>query len=100
MENINFIPEPIGETTEVEAWLSRAGLKFEDLGNDAVSIAIRRQWREYQAAVHRCCVALHQPPERVQLSGVYANLRIPNGGTKNVIKMKIVNGELGIGNGE
>ncbi|QSJ16002.1 hypothetical protein JYQ62_30165 [Nostoc sp. UHCC 0702] len=93
MENINFIPETIGETTDVESWLSRAGLKFENLGNDAVSVAIRRQWREYQAAVQRCCAALHQPPERVQLSGVYAKLRIPNGATEKLMKKEIVNGE-------
>ncbi|RCJ37364.1 hypothetical protein A6770_14665 [Nostoc minutum NIES-26] len=79
MENINFIPEAYGETTDVESWLSRAGLRFADLGNDAASRAIRRQWREYQAAVQRGCAVLHQPPERIQLSGVYAHLRIPVG---------------------
>ncbi|MEH2174517.1 hypothetical protein [Nostoc sp.] len=77
MKKINPIPEIVGETTDVESWLMRAGLKFSDLGHDAASIAIRRQWREYQAAVHKCCVTLHQPPSRVQLSGDYASLRIP-----------------------
>ncbi|WP_392481483.1 hypothetical protein [Nostoc sp. C110] len=77
MENINAIPEILGETTDVESWLIRAGLRFSDLGNDAASIAIRQQWREYQAAVQRCCAVLHQPASRVQLSGDYANLRIP-----------------------
>ncbi|MBD2344643.1 hypothetical protein [Anabaena subtropica] len=77
MGNINAVPEPLGETTDVEVWLSRAGLKFADLSHDVASKAIRKQWREYQAAVQKCCVALHQPPERVQLSGVYAKLRIP-----------------------
>lgn len=79
MENINPIPEIVGETTEVESWLIRAGLRFSDLGNDAASIAIRKQWREYQAAVQRCCATLHQPPSSVQLSGDYAKLRIPSG---------------------
>ncbi|MBC6432451.1 hypothetical protein FM036_17485 [Nostoc sp. HG1] len=77
MEKINSIPEILGETTDVETWLIRAGLRFSDLGNDAASIAIRKQWREYQAAVQRCCATLHQPPSRIQLSGDYANLRIP-----------------------
>lgn len=77
MENINFIQEASGETTDVETWLSRAGLRFADLGDDAASQAIRKQWREYQAAVQRTCVVLHQPPERIQLSGAYAYLRIP-----------------------
>ncbi|MEJ1939163.1 hypothetical protein WDZ92_53875, partial [Nostoc sp. NIES-2111] len=66
--------EPLGETTDVDVWLSRAGLKFADLGQDEASKAIRKQWREYQAAVHKCCVELHQSPETVHLSGVYAKL--------------------------
>ncbi|MBW4426687.1 MAG: hypothetical protein KME50_20100 [Nostoc desertorum CM1-VF14] len=77
MEKINLISEMLGETTDVETWLIRAGLRFSDLGDDAASLAIRRQWREYQAAVQRCCATLHQAPSRVQLSGDYANLRIP-----------------------
>ncbi|MDZ8032209.1 MULTISPECIES: hypothetical protein [unclassified Nostoc] len=83
MKKINPTPEIVGETTDVESWLMRAGLRFSDLGNDAASIAIRRQWREYQAAVHRCCVTLHQPPSRVQLSGDYASLRIPGSALTN-----------------
>lgn len=83
MKKINPIPKIVGETTEVESWLIRAGLRFSDLGDDAASIAIRKQWREYQAAVHRCCVTLHQPPSCVQLSGDYASLRIPNGASTN-----------------
>jgi hypothetical protein len=83
MEKINPIPEILGETTDVESWLIRAGLKFSDLGNDAASTAIRKQWREYQAAVQRCCAVLHQPPSRVQLSGDYAKLRIPSGASSN-----------------
>lgn len=83
MEKINAIPEILGETTDVESWLIRSGLRFSDLGNDAASIAIRKQWREYQAAVQRCCAVLHQPPSRVQLSGHYANLRIPGGASTN-----------------
>jgi hypothetical protein len=79
MKKINYIPQIVGETTDVECWLIRAGLRFSDLGNDATSIAIRKQWREYQAAVQRCCVTLHQPPSCVQLSGDYAKLRIPGG---------------------
>ncbi|MDZ8185513.1 MAG: hypothetical protein RMX96_11745 [Nostoc sp. ChiSLP02] len=78
MDNINPIPEIVGETTDVETWLIRAGLRFSDLGDDAGSKAIRKQWREYQTAVHRCCVMLHKPPSKVQLSGDYARLRIPN----------------------
>ncbi|MBD2248058.1 hypothetical protein [Nostoc sp. FACHB-888] len=70
--------EPIGETTDVEVWLLRAGLKFSDLGNDALSISIRKQWREYQAAVQICCAVLHLTPERIQLGGVYSLLRIPD----------------------
>ncbi|MBD2255374.1 hypothetical protein [Nostoc parmelioides] len=77
MENIHSVREPLGETTDVEVWLGRAGLKFADLGHDDASKAIRKQWREYQAAVQKCCVALRQPPELVQLSGAYAKLRIP-----------------------
>jgi hypothetical protein len=77
MENINSVQKPFGETTDVEVWLSRAGLKFADLGHDDASKVIRKQWREYQAAVQKCCVALRQPPELVQLSGDYAKLRIP-----------------------
>ena len=73
----------LGETTDVESWLIRAGLRFSDLGDDAASIAIRKQWREYQAAVQRCCATLHQPPSRVQLSGDYANLRIPGSALTN-----------------
>lgn len=83
MKKINPIPEIVGETTDVESWLIRAGLRFSDLGDDPASIAIRKQWREYQAAVHRCCVILHQPPSRVQLSGDYASLRIPGGASTN-----------------
>ncbi|MEI1373936.1 hypothetical protein PQG02_04720 [Nostoc sp. UHCC 0926] len=83
MKKINPIPEILGETTDVESWLIRAGLKFSDLGDDAASIAIRKQWREYQAAVQRCCATLHQPPSRVQLSGDYANLRIPGSALTN-----------------
>ena len=83
MKKINPISEIVGETTDVESWLMRAGLRFSDLGDDAASIAIRRQWREYQAAVHRCCVTLHQPPSRVQLTGDYASLRIPGGTSTN-----------------
>ena len=86
MINTSNIPEPVGETTDVETWLSRAGLKFEDLDKDPISVAIRRQWREYQTAVHRCCVALHKTPERVQLGGVYAKLRIPNGASLTEFK--------------
>ncbi|HYW19267.1 MAG TPA: hypothetical protein VE956_08120 [Nodularia sp. (in: cyanobacteria)] len=78
MFNKNIFSEPIGETTDVEVWLLRAGLKFSELSNDALSISIRKQWREYQAAVQRCCAVLHLPPERVQLGGVYAFLRIPD----------------------
>jgi hypothetical protein len=63
--NKNLFLEPIGERTDVEVWLLRAGLKFEDLGNDAVSISIRKQWREYQAAVQRCCAVLHQLPDNL-----------------------------------
>ncbi|MEH2262321.1 hypothetical protein [Nostoc sp.] len=85
MEKINPIPEILGETTDVESWLIRAGLRFSDLGDDADSIAIRKQWREYQAAVQRCCAVLHQPPSCVQLSGDYANLRIPGGAS--IIKL-------------
>lgn len=88
MFNNNLFSEPFGETTDVEIWLSRAGLKFEDLGNDATSIAIRKQWREYQAAVQRCCATLHQPPERVQLNGVYQKLRIPS---SEAMKYKVLN---------
>ncbi|MEH2412509.1 hypothetical protein [Nostoc sp.] len=77
MEKINPIPEILGETTDVESWLIRGGLRFSDLGNDAASIEIRKQWREYQAAVQRCCATLHQTPSSVQLSGDYAKLRIP-----------------------
>ena len=83
MEKINAIPEMLGETTDVETWLIRAGLKFSDLGNDAASIAIRKQWREYQAAVQRCCATLHQPPSRIQLSRDYAKLRIPGAASTN-----------------
>ncbi|MBD2438084.1 hypothetical protein [Nostoc sp. FACHB-110] len=77
MNNSNFLSEPVGETTEVEIWLARAGLKFADLGNDPKSAAIKMQWREYQATVYRCCMVLHLPPAAIQLSGVYAHLRIP-----------------------
>jgi hypothetical protein len=77
MFNKNILSQPIGETADVEVWLLRAGLKFSDLSNDALSISIRKQWREYQAVVQRCCAVLHLPPERVQLGGVYALLRMP-----------------------
>ncbi|HEY9729395.1 MAG TPA: hypothetical protein V6D50_23335 [Chroococcales cyanobacterium] len=66
-----------GETTDVNEWLSRSGLRFEDLGDDPTSVAIRRQWREYQAAVRMFCITTQQTPERVQLSGVYEKLRVP-----------------------
>ncbi|MEH2072355.1 MAG: hypothetical protein V7K47_30105 [Nostoc sp.] len=79
MNEINPISEIIGETTDVECWLIRAGLRFSDLGDDAASRAIRKQWREYQAAVQRCCAVLHRPPSQVQLSGDYIKLRIPGG---------------------
>jgi hypothetical protein len=78
MFNKNIFSEPIGETTDVEVWLLRAELKFSDLGNNVLSISIRKQWREYQAVVQRCCAVLHLPPERVQLGGVYGFLRIPD----------------------
>ncbi|WP_445629037.1 hypothetical protein [Nostoc sp. DSM 114167] len=94
MKKINPTPEIVGETTDVESWLMRAGLRFSDLGNDAASIAIRRQWREYQAAVHKCCVTLHQPPSHVQLSGDYASLRIPSG---NTVRISIVNSPIAFG---
>lgn len=83
MKKINYIPEIVGETTDVESWLMRAGLRFSDLGDDAASIEIRRQWREYKAAVHRCCVTLHQTPSGIQLSGDYASLRIPGAALTN-----------------
>ncbi|MEH2325549.1 MAG: hypothetical protein V7K32_18720 [Nostoc sp.] len=83
MEKINPIPEILGETTDVETWLIRGGLRFSDLGNDAASLAIRKQWREYQAAVQRYCATLHQPPSHVQLSGDYAKLRIPGAASSN-----------------
>ncbi|MBD2415930.1 hypothetical protein FACHB389_31040 [Nostoc calcicola FACHB-389] len=93
MDKINPIPEIVGETTDVESWLIRSGLRFSDLGDDATSRAIRKQWREYQAAVQRCCAILHQPPSRVQLGGDYAKLRIPRGlkkdaGTRGIINDK------------
>ncbi|MBD2773951.1 hypothetical protein [Iningainema tapete] len=78
MKSDNFISSPVGETTDVEVWLFRAGLRFEDLGSDDASTAIRMQWREYQAAVQKCCAILRLPPERVQLCGVYTRLRIPD----------------------
>ncbi|HEY9613706.1 hypothetical protein [Allocoleopsis sp.] len=77
MELINRTPSLQGETTDVTEWLSRAGLRFEDLGNDANSLAIRNQWREYQAAVRMYCVSKRQPPEKVQLDGIYVKLRVP-----------------------
>lgn len=77
MENMTPTPESQGETTDVNEWLSRAGLRFEDLGNDAISAAIRQQWRQYQAAVRRLCIITHQLPELVLLSGTEAKLRIP-----------------------
>ena len=77
MKTNNFTPSPQGETTDVNEWLNRAGLSFEDLGNDAASLAIRHQWREYQAAVRMYCISKRQPPERVQLDGVYAKYRVP-----------------------
>ncbi len=88
MDKINSIPEMVGETTDVETWLIRAGLRFSDLGKDATSRGIRQQWREYQAAVQRCCAVLHQPPSRVQLGGDYAKLRIPCGLEKGVGEMR------------
>ena len=66
-----------GETTDVNEWLNRSGLRFEDLSDDASSAAIRRQWREYQAAVRMFCITTQQTPERVQLNGVYEKLRAP-----------------------
>jgi hypothetical protein len=80
METINLTSSLQGETTDVTEWLSRAGLKFEDLGNDADSLAIRNQWREYQAAVRMYCVSKRQPPEKVQLDGIYGKLRVPQVG--------------------
>ena len=77
MKTTHPILELQGETTDVNEWLSRSGLRFEDLGDDPTSVAIRRQWREYQAAVRMFCVATQQTPERVQLSGVYEKLRVP-----------------------
>ena len=77
METTHPILELQGETTDVNEWLSRSGLRFEDLGDDPTSVAIRRQWREYQATVRMFCVATQQTPERVQLSGVYEKLRVP-----------------------
>jgi hypothetical protein len=77
MNNINRIPEIVGETTDVESWLIRAGLRFSDLSNDTASTTIRKQWREYQAAVRKCCAVLHLPPSQVQLSGDYTKLRMP-----------------------
>jgi hypothetical protein len=77
MENFYAMAQFVGETTDVTCWLSRAGLKFEDLGNDPASKAIRKQWREYQAAVQRCCATTGLVPEQIQLSGVYAKLRVP-----------------------
>lgn len=77
METFDISLRQQGETADVSQWLSRAGLSFDDLGSDASSIAIRKQWREYQAAVRMLCVATHQPPDRVQLSGIYAKLRVP-----------------------
>ncbi|MBD2013055.1 hypothetical protein H6F96_03365 [Microcoleus sp. FACHB-53] len=77
METRNITPSSQGETTDVNEWLSRAGLSFEDLGNDASSVAIRHQWREYQAAVRMYCISKRQPPEGVQLDGIYAALRVP-----------------------
>ncbi len=46
MENFYAMAQFVGETTDVTCWLSRAGLKFEDLGDDPASRAIRKQWRE------------------------------------------------------
>jgi hypothetical protein len=78
MKNINHIREIVGETTDVESWLIRAGLRFSDLGNDTASKTIRNQWREYQAAVRKCCAVLHLPPSQVQLGGDYTKLRMPS----------------------
>jgi hypothetical protein len=77
MKTINSTLNLQGETTDVNVWLSRSGLRFEDLGDDPTSVAIRRQWREYQAAVRMFCITTQQTPERVQLSGVYTKLRVP-----------------------
>ena len=77
MENINKIAEPQGETTDVTEWLSRSGLRFEDLGNDPISTMIRQQWRAYQAVVHQYCVATGNSPEQIRLTGIYAKLRVP-----------------------
>lgn len=77
MENFYAMAQFVGETTDVTCWLSTAGLKFEDLGDDPASRAIRKQWREYQAAVQKCCAATGLLPEHIQLSGVYAKLRVP-----------------------
>ena len=77
METTHPTLELQGETTDVNEWLSRSGLRFEDLGDDPSSVAIRRQWREYQAAVRMFCITTQQRPERVQLSGIYAKLRAP-----------------------
>ncbi|MBE9207337.1 hypothetical protein IQ244_12535 [Nostoc sp. LEGE 06077] len=83
MNNSTFISEPVGETNDVEVWLARAGLKFEDLGKDVTSTAIRIQWREYQTAVHRCSILLHLPADAIQLSGAYAHLRVPCVASRN-----------------
>lgn len=77
MEAITPTPEAQGETTEVNEWLSRSGLRFEDLGDDASSMVIRQQWRQYQAAVRRYSIIKHQPPERVRLEGADEKLRKP-----------------------
>ncbi len=54
----------------------------------ALRITTRKQWCEYQAAVQRCCAIFHQPPERVQLSGVYQKLRIHS---SEVMRYKVFN---------
>lgn len=86
--NSNFPSEIVGETTDVEFWLSRAGLKFTDLGKDEASTVIRKQWREYQAAVHSHCVLLRQAPEKIQLTGDYVRLRIPDSAVAQYLKTR------------
>jgi hypothetical protein len=87
MENSNLTSELVGETTDVEVWLSRAGLRFADLGKDDASTVIRQQWREYQAAVHSHCILLRQAPERIQLTGDYVRLRVPDSAIAQYLSM-------------